>query len=233
MGNKLCLIKEGIAVENNSNQTTKPVLNHTDGQSFANTQNVSPVIGNIPVPNTPTTAPPQQSATIPAAPVTEKQSTPQYATVSKRASASFIDGLIVGGISLILNAPAYVTQFKSFANSMSSGYTAPPSIDQVSFGSSNPLYTILSLIGVVFGIAYPIYFIGKTGATPGKKIMKIKVIDKETQLAPGYLKAFLREFVGRFIASIFLYLGYFWILWDKEKQGWHDKIAGTVVVDNK
>jgi uncharacterized RDD family membrane protein YckC len=27
-----------------------------------------------------------------------------------------------------------------------------------------------------------------------------------------------------------LFLGFFWILWDKDQQGWHDKIAGTVVV---
>jgi uncharacterized RDD family membrane protein YckC len=27
-----------------------------------------------------------------------------------------------------------------------------------------------------------------------------------------------------------LFLGFFWIIWDAEKQGWHDKIAGTVVV---
>jgi len=27
-----------------------------------------------------------------------------------------------------------------------------------------------------------------------------------------------------------LFLGFFWIIWDKKKQGWHDKIAGTLVV---
>jgi len=25
-------------------------------------------------------------------------------------------------------------------------------------------------------------------------------------------------------------LGFFWIAWDREKQAWHDKIAGTLVV---
>jgi len=66
----------------------------------------------------------------------------------------------------------------------------------------------------------------------GKRLMKIKVIDKESGEVPGFLKAFLREFVGKFISSIFLSLGYFWAIWDKEKQGWHDKIAGTIVVKN-
>jgi uncharacterized RDD family membrane protein YckC len=29
---------------------------------------------------------------------------------------------------------------------------------------------------------------------------------------------------------VVLFLGFLWIIWDKEKQGWHDRIAGTVVV---
>jgi len=36
--------------------------------------------------------------------------------------------------------------------------------------------------------------------------------------------------VGYFIAFLPVGLGFFWIIWDKRKQGWHDKIAGTVVV---
>jgi uncharacterized RDD family membrane protein YckC len=27
-----------------------------------------------------------------------------------------------------------------------------------------------------------------------------------------------------------LFVGFLWIIWDAEKQAWHDKIAGTVVV---
>ena len=41
--------------------------------------------------------------------------------------------------------------------------------------------------------------------------------------------AFLR-WVGYILSGIFLYLGFLWIAWDGRKQGWHDKIAGTVVV---
>ena len=36
--------------------------------------------------------------------------------------------------------------------------------------------------------------------------------------------------IGRIIASIPCYLGYLWMLWDKESQTWHDKIANDVVV---
>jgi uncharacterized RDD family membrane protein YckC len=85
------------------------------------------------------------------------------------------------------------------------------------------------LIWIVGGIAYYIYFEGgETGATLGKKAVNIRVIDAQTGGQVGYGKAFLR-YIGR-IPSSFLLLGYLWMLWDAEKQCWHDKIAGTYVV---
>jgi len=71
--------------------------------------------------------------------------------------------------------------------------------------------------------------ITRHGATPGKKILDLQVISKEGT-NPTFVEAFLREFVGKFISGIVLGLGYFWVAFDKEKQGWHDKIAGTHVV---
>ncbi len=38
------------------------------------------------------------------------------------------------------------------------------------------------------------------------------------------------RYVGRIASTIPCLLGYFWMLWDSEKQTWHDKIATTVVV---
>lgn len=40
----------------------------------------------------------------------------------------------------------------------------------------------------------------------------------------------LRETLGKFVSSLFLGLGMFWAIWDKDRQTWHDKIAGTVVI---
>ena len=42
-------------------------------------------------------------------------------------------------------------------------------------------------------------------------------------------RAFIR-YIGRIVSAIPLLLGYFWMLWDNEKQTWHDKFAGAVVV---
>jgi uncharacterized RDD family membrane protein YckC len=37
-------------------------------------------------------------------------------------------------------------------------------------------------------------------------------------------------YLAHVLSQFFCYLGYLWMLWDKRKQTWHDKIAGTVVV---
>lgn len=80
------------------------------------------------------------------------------------------------------------------------------------------------------GIFYEVYFHGKSpGQTPGKKAMGIRVIDFSTGGPIGYGRAFLR-LIGRYISGLVCYLGYLWMLWDKEKQCWHDKMANDVVV---
>jgi len=67
------------------------------------------------------------------------------------------------------------------------------------------------------------------GQTAGKKVMKIRVVGKERK-ALDYKTAIIR-FIGYLVSGIVFCLGYFWIIWDDEKQGWHDKIAGTYVVE--
>jgi len=83
---------------------------------------------------------------------------------------------------------------------------------------------------LLVGIAYFTYFEGgPTGQTLGKKALSIRVIDLAAGGAIGPTRAFIR-YIGRIVSSIPLLLGYFWMLWDGEKQTWHDKMAGAVVV---
>lgn len=85
-------------------------------------------------------------------------------------------------------------------------------------------------LGVIVGLAYYIYFEGgPTGQTVGKHVMNIRVIDFQTGGAIGYGKAAIRYF-AKILSAIPCLLGYFWMLWDKENQCWHDKLAATVVV---
>ena len=97
-------------------------------------------------------------------------------------------------------------------------------------GAGDSLYSLISL---AISLGYPMYFIGAKGQTPGKMALSVKVIRKEDGQVPGYMKAFLREVVGKFISTLVFGLGFFWMIWDKDKQTWHDKIAGTVVIKTK
>ena len=85
----------------------------------------------------------------------------------------------------------------------------------------------LSLV-VVF--AYFTYFEGgPRGQTPGKQALGIRVVSFDTGGPIGYGRGFIRM-IGRYLSALVLYLGYFWMLWDHEKQCWHDKLASDVVV---
>ena len=85
-------------------------------------------------------------------------------------------------------------------------------------------------IAQIAGIAYYIYLEGSpSGQTVGKKVMGIRVIRMADGLPIGYGPAAIRYF-GRIVSAIPCGLGYWWMLWDKEKQTWHDKFAGSVVV---
>jgi uncharacterized RDD family membrane protein YckC len=85
---------------------------------------------------------------------------------------------------------------------------------------------------VLFPLAYFIWFLTllRKGLTPGKKLLGLQVVNSQTGEIPGFGKMFLREIVGRFLSGLFLGLGYFWALFDKNAQAWHDKLAGTVVL---
>ncbi len=85
-------------------------------------------------------------------------------------------------------------------------------------------------LGLILTITYFTYFEGGlTGQTFGKKAMGIRVIDFSTGGPIGYGRAFIR-YIGRIVSALIIYIGYLWMLWDKEKQTWHDKFAGDVVV---
>jgi uncharacterized RDD family membrane protein YckC len=95
---------------------------------------------------------------------------------------------------------------------------------------SDALIAIGYLVWIAGFAAYEIYFHGSdSGQTVGKRAVGIRVIDFATGGPIGYGRATIRM-LGRFISGFFCYLGYLWMLWDKEKQTWHDKMANDVVV---
>lgn len=69
-------------------------------------------------------------------------------------------------------------------------------------------------------------------ATPGKMVLKLRIVDAKTGEQPSTGQLIGRYF-GYYISIIPLFLGIIWVGIDKRKQGWHDKLAGTVVIKNK
>ena len=69
-------------------------------------------------------------------------------------------------------------------------------------------------------------------ATPGKMVYRAKIVDSRTGQAPSTIQYVVR-YLGYYLSIIPLCLGLLWVAWDPRKQGWHDKLAGTVIVRPK
>lgn len=87
-----------------------------------------------------------------------------------------------------------------------------------------------SALTLLIGITYLGFFEGSnSGQTLGKRALGIRVIDYRTGGPIGFGRAVLRYF-ARILSALPCLLGYFWMLWDKERQTWHDKLISDVVV---
>ena len=88
------------------------------------------------------------------------------------------------------------------------------------------------LISYVLPLIATILFWVYKSATPGKMVLKVKVVDAKTGSAPTIRQSVIR-YIGYYVSLLPLGLGFLWVLWDTKKQGWHDKMAGTVVIRPK
>ncbi len=88
---------------------------------------------------------------------------------------------------------------------------------------------ILSLVFYVLPAVMCVGFWTVWGATPGKMLLRIQIVERSSGEVPSIWRNLIR-YIGYFISSIFLGLGFLWMIWDRDKVGWHDKMAGTVVV---
>ena len=67
------------------------------------------------------------------------------------------------------------------------------------------------------------------GATPGKMAISARIVDAKTGGPPSTGKLIVR-FFAYIVSTLPFCLGFLWIAFDRKKRGWHDLIAGTVVV---
>jgi len=145
-----------------------------------------------------------------------------YAGFWIRVGASLIDTFIM----LLIFFPLMVAVYgmNSMSTQMSNGMMSYSSSSYSFVGSGNFSLNYLLPAAVVI-----VFWVLKS-ATPGKMITKLTIVDAKTGKKPTIIQ-FIIRYLGYFLSSIFL-LGFIWIAFDKRKQGWHDKIAGTVVLRN-
>lgn len=132
----------------------------------------------------------------------------EYAGFWIRVLASIIDGVVV---MLVVFPLGFIAGMLGLAGSESS-----------SFGIIDVLVQILS---AAFYIGCWVKFAG----TPGKRLLKLKILNADTGEPLTVGRAIIR-YVGYIISYLVLCLGLIWVAFDPKKQGWHDKMANSVVV---
>jgi len=132
--------------------------------------------------------------------------------------AKFVDGILLGILSVLITIPFGVAIFRAAA-------TDPSSFSPAAVSGFSILSNILQ---VALGAAYTTFFIGKFRATPGKMIFKLVVVTPDGGRV-SYLRALGRHF-GEMISALILAIGYIMAAFDDEKRALHDRICGTRVV---
>ena len=79
-------------------------------------------------------------------------------------------------------------------------------------------------------IIYHTFFVMQYAASPGKMLMKIRVLEINDASNPSFMVALNRSFV-RVISELFFYAGFVWGLLDPFARTWHDKTARTIIID--
>lgn len=150
-----------------------------------------------------------------------------YAGIGARLLAYIIDGLFVGlGV-----LPGIILMFVGLAMAATTADSRGQLSDEAAAGAVGLLflsYALMFLGGIALWL-YNCYLLGRDGATLGKRLMKVKVLDAQG-LPLGFGKAFLREIVKYALGSACFIL-LLWPLWDEQKQGLQDKMFGTHVFE--
>ncbi len=98
----------------------------------------------------------------------------------------------------------------------------------------DPVATLVLLSGrllfdlVAVAIVIVAFWIARS-ATPGKMLFSAVIADAKTLGKPSKAQLIVR-YLGYYLSILGLMLGFLWIAFDERKQGWHDKLAGTVVI---
>jgi len=114
-----------------------------------------------------------------------------------------------------------------------------PSMESFTSSDINLRDYIANAIGIILLIATPImtfciwviYFVGSwvlMGQTIGKQLLGLKIVSVDG--SPVSFKQGIVRYIGYWISAIPLFAGYWWVLMDNERRGWHDRLSHTCVI---
>jgi uncharacterized RDD family membrane protein YckC len=86
------------------------------------------------------------------------------------------------------------------------------------------------LFVLIVAASYYAYFWGTSGSTLGMSLFKLRVVDADSGQPIGIGRGIVR-YIGFIVAAFPCWIGLIWAAFDPRAQGWHDKIASTVVLE--
>ena len=160
----------------------------------------------------------------------------KFASPGVRLVAYIVDGLIVGfvftAIFLIFGAAIFagagLSNFRDFQDlgpdDFRNGAFTP------AMAAAFAAFGVFFLLALIVTLAYFPFFWARSGQTPGMRLFGLYVVrDSDGGKISGG-QAILR-LIGMWISMIPFYLGFIWIFIDARRRGWHDLIAGTVMIE--
>lgn len=88
--------------------------------------------------------------------------------------------------------------------------------------------TVFAILTPFIIVTYYVLFWSLGGKTPGKALLGVRIVGVDGY--PPRVGRSLLRFVGYIISMVVFFLGFLWIVVDRQRRGWHDHIAGTWVV---
>ena len=133
----------------------------------------------------------------------------QYAGFWIRTGAAIIDTLLLAAILLPILTAIYGKEYWENGASV-----------------SGPWHIVINY--VLPAVVVIVFWLYKS-ATPGKMAVKLSIVDAKTGGEPSIGQC-IGRYLAYYVSLIPLFLGIIWIAFDQRKQGWHDKLAGTLVI---
>jgi uncharacterized RDD family membrane protein YckC len=159
-------------------------------------------------------APPEEEGPSPGIP---------FASHGARLVAYILDGVILSVVFLVL---AVLLTFAIYAGSgIDLSDPENPTISPAALGG----FGLLLLVSFIVSVGYFPFFWVRGGQTPGMKPFGIRVV-RDRDGGPVTVGQSILRLIGTWVAAAVFYLGFIWVFIDRRRRGWHDLIAGTVVV---